>query len=422
MNSFPENYPAYQERTSGISRPSREEETALIDRKWTSERAMLRILSGIGQAARHMMALGQRIAAGEERMNRWLRMRMLGGTSIEREAFQNRHDVARRLFDEQQRISAENPGTTPPEALRAALAGLCFKLRVLEDALEELLRLEQRTWGEMSVEEQHKLECEAWMPLADFRQHVQLAARHHQEALDAKWRLVKSHLWMVPMIARNFSCRFLSFMDLVQEGNLGLIRAAEVCGEDFDCRFSSYAGWWIRQGITRAVEDQELLIRVPSYVSGTAARLYRIRQSLEQAAGREVEDDEVAWHAGMPLSRARRVLDSYRAPMSLHEVISSDGDGSELGELIADEQSAAADELASRRDNTSIVQEALSVLNAQEREVLSLRFGLQDGDLRTMEEIGRAAALTKQRIQQIESRAMAKLRHPARLRHLARWL
>jgi len=291
------------------------------------------------------------------------------------------------------------------EPLRSAILALGFKHRVLEQSLEELQRLERRTHGEMSMEEVQKLEREAWMPLVEFRRQVQQAARHHHEAQEAKWRLVDSHLWMVPMIARSYSCSFLTFMDLVQEGNLGLIRAAEVCADGFDCRFSSYAGWWIRQTITRAIEDQERLIRVPSYVSGVAVRLYRVRQSLEQTEGREVEDEEVAWHAGMPLSRARRVLDSYRAPMSLHEVLSPDGDGSELGELIADEQSAAADELAARHDSASIVQEVLSTLNEQERE-----------------EIGRAAGLTKQRIQQIESRALAKLRHPARLRHFARWL
>ena len=383
---------------------------------------MMHVLIGIGHVARHLIELGLRVARGEERLDRWLRTRQRGEGAVDREVFETRLFEARRRLEAQEQFFPSPGSATLVGPLRAAILAMGFKQRVLEESLEDLQRLERRTHGEMCAEELQKLEREAWMPLVEFRRQVQQATRHHHEAQEAKWRLVDSHLWMVPMIARSYTCSFLTFMDLVQEGNLGLIRAAEVCADGFDCRFSSYAGWWIRQAITRAIEDQERLIRVPAYVSGVAVRLYRVRQSLEQTEGREVEDEEVAWHAAMPLSRARRVLDSYRAPMSLHEVLSPDGDGSELGELIADEQSAAADELAARHDSTSIVQEVLSTLNEQEREVLSLRFGLQDGDLRTMEEIGRAAGLTKQRIQQIESRAMAKLRHPARLRRFARWL
>ena len=422
MNSLSDSFSIYQARISAFSRPTREDESAWIRHLRASEREMAKNLVSMGHVVRQLIELGQRIARGEERIDRWLRTRHRADGVGDREIFDMRLFEAKRLLDAQEHSFTSQMSTTLVEPLRSAILALGFKHRVLEQSLEELQRLERRTHGEMSMEEVQKLEREAWMPLVEFRRQVQQAARHHHEAQEAKWRLVDSHLWMVPMVARSYSCSFLTFMDLVQEGNLGLIRAAEVCADGFDCRFSSYAGWWIRQTITRAIEDQERLIRVPSYVSGVAVRLYRVRQSLEQTEGREVEDEEVAWHAGMPLSRARRVLDSYRAPMSLHEVLSPDGDGSELGELIADEQSAAADELAARHDSASIVQEVLSTLNEQEREVLSLRFGLQDGDLRTMEEIGRAAGLTKQRIQQIESRALAKLRHPARLRHFARWL
>jgi RNA polymerase sigma factor (sigma-70 family) len=419
MSSHSDSFSIYQARISAYRRPTRDEESAWISHQRASEREMVKILTGIGHVARHLIELGQRIARGEERIDRWLRTRQRAEGTGDREIFEMRIFEAKRLLDAQAHSFTSQMSTTLVEPLRAAILALGFKHRVFEEALEAL---ECRTHGEMSTEELQKLECEAWMPLVDLRRQVQQAAQHHYEAQKAKWRLVDSHLWMVPMIARSYSCRFLTFMDLVQEGNLGLIRAAELCAEGFDCRFSSYAGWWIRQSITRAIEDHERLIRVPSYISSAAVRLYRARQSLEQTAGREVDDDEVAWHAGMPLSRARRVLESFRAPVSIHEALSPDGEGDELGEFIADEQSATADEHASRGDNASIVQEVLSTLNEQEREVLSLRFGLLDGDLRTMDEIGRTSGLTRQRIQQIESRALAKLRHPARLRRFARWL
>ncbi|MFM2167809.1 MAG: hypothetical protein RIS79_2180, partial [Verrucomicrobiota bacterium] len=342
MNSLSDSFSIYQARISAFSRPTREDESAWIRHLRTSEREMAKNLVSMGHVARQLIELGLRIARGEERIDRWLRTRHRADGVSDREIFEMRLLEAKRLLDAQEHSFTSQMSTTLVEPPRSAILALGFKHRVLEQSLEELQRLERRTHGEMSMEEVQKLEREAWMPLVEFRRQVQQATRHHHEAQEAKWRLVDSHLWMVPMIARSYSCSFLTFMDLVQEGNLGLIRAAEVCADGFDCRFSSYAGWWIRQTITRAIEDQERLIRVPAYVSGVAVRLYRVRQSLEQTEGREVEDEEVAWHAGMPLSRARRVLDSYRAPMSLHEVISPDGDGSELGELIADEQSAAA--------------------------------------------------------------------------------
>lgn len=422
MSSLSDSFSIYQTRIGAFARPTREEEGAWIRHLRASEREMVRLLTGIGQVARKLIELGLRIARGEERLDRWLRTRQRSEGACDRELFESRLFEAKRLLDAQEQFFASQNNTTFVEPLRAAILALGFKHRVLEETLDDLQRLERRTHGEMSTEELQQLERDAWMPLVEFRRQVQQAARHHHEAREAKWRLVDTHLWMVPMIARSYSCRFLSFMDLVQEGNLGLIRAAEVCAEGFDCRFSSYAGWWIRQTITRAIEDQERLIRVPSYVSGVAVRLYRVRQSLEQDAGREVDDDEVAWHAGMPLARARRVLDSFRPTVSIHAALSPDGECDELGEFIADEQTATADELAARGDNASIALEMLSTLNEQEREVLSLRFGLHDGDLHTMDEIGRAAGLTKQRIQQIESRAFAKLRHPAKLRRFAQWL
>lgn len=392
-----------------------------------SERAMIHSLFEIGHVARHLAEIARRIRLGEERADRWLRTRKVAASDESRSCLESRLDEVHRLSVKCEKLDVssdaeESNAKAIRGSLGAALIALNFKRRVIESALDDMLRLEIVTHAGMSDGDIRELEEKAWMPLADFRRKVTDAQRHHGEAQEMKWRLVSTHLWLVPIIARGMSCSFLSFMDLVQEGNLGLIRAADNCGEGFDCRFSSYAAWWVRQSITRAIEGQERLIRLPSHVSQSWMRLARSRLVLEQAVGREVGDDEVAWHAGMPFSRARHVLGSISPTISLHEAISPDGDGGELGEFIADDRCVTADNLAARGESANIVSEVLSALNAQERAVLTLRFGLHDGNLHTMEEIGRVAGLTKQRIQQIESRAMSKLRHPVRLRRFARWL
>ena len=427
MSRLPDSFAVYQGRISALSRPSREEESEWIAQMRNAERTMIGLLIGIGHVARHLTAIARRITLGEERADRWLRTRKTVADAASRSLLAKRLDEVQRLFEACEQLHASGHScdavtTSAVEALISVLTALNFKHRVIESVMEDMLRLESSTRGGLSEEEVRHLEQKAWMPLAKLRHQVSEAHRHHREAQEVKWRLVGTHLWIVPIIARGCSCSFLSFMDLVQEGNLGLIRAAENCGEGFDCRFSSYAAWWIRQSITRAIESQERLIRLPSHVSQAWMRLARSRHVLEQAAGREVEDDEVAWHAGMPLSRARHIFGSLRPMISIHEAVSADGDGDELEAFIADDRSATADSLAAIADRPGIVNEMLSALNAQEREVLTLRFGLHDGTLRTMEEIGLVAGLTKQRIQQIESRAFAKLRHPARLRRLARWM
>jgi RNA polymerase sigma factor (sigma-70 family) len=422
MSGLSDSFSTYKARIGAFTRPTLEEERECIRQLCAAEREMVSVLSSIGQVARFMIGLGLRIVRGEERIDRHLRTRERVEGHCDREQFEARFFEAKRLFDEYEQSLSSPMNLAKIEPLRAALCGLGFRHRVLEEALQDMLKLERRTRDRMSEEELQALEKEAWMPLAQFRQMVQQAAQHHHEAQLAKWHLVNTHLRMVPMIARTFSCSFLSFMDLVQEGNLGLIRAAEICAEGFDCRFSSFAGWSIRQAIKRAIEDQERLIRVPSYLSGAAVRLYRARQALEQTSGREVADDELAWHVGMPLFRAQRVLESFRAPVSIHEAASPDGEGHELIEFIADEQSATAEEIAARGESVDFAHEVLSTLSEQEREVLLLRFGLHGSNLHTLEEIGHAYGLSKQRIQQIESRALAKLRHPSYRRRFASWL
>lgn len=427
MSRLPDSFAVYQGRISALSRPSREEESEWIAQMRSAERTMIRLLFRIGHVALHLAGIARRISLGEERADRWLRTRKTVASAESQKLMAGRLDEVWRLLKACEQLSAgphscDGPAAESLEALRSALVALNFKHRVIESAMEDMLRLEGTTHGGLSEAEARHLEQKAWMPMAKFRDQVSEAHRHHREAQEAKWRLVGTHLWMVPMLARGRSSSFLSFMDLVQEGNIGLIRAADNCGEGFECRFSTYAAWWIRQSMTRAIESQERLIRLPSHVSQAWMRLARSRHVLEQAAGREVEDDEVAWHAGMPLNRARHIFGSISPTISINEAVSADHDGDELEAFIADDRCATADNLASHGDSASIVNEVLSALNAQEREVLTLRFGLHDGNLRTMEEIGLVAGLTKQRIQQIESRAFAKLRHPALLRRLARWL
>jgi RNA polymerase primary sigma factor len=250
------------------------------------------------------------------------------------------------------------------------------------------------------------------MPLVEFRRLVQQATRHHHEAQEAKWRLVDSHLWMVPMIARSYSCSFLSFMDLVQEGNLGLIRAAEVCADGFDCRFSSYAGWWIRQAITRAIADQSRTIRLPVHLYETISRIKKTTKTLSQEFGRKPTEEEIAESMEMTIEKLRFIAKSAQLPISLETPIGKEED-SRLGDFIeADienpEQDVAKNLL--REDLEGV----LATLSPRERDVLRLRYGLDDGRMKTLEEIGQIFDVTRERIRQIEAKALRKLRHPNR--------
>jgi len=323
-------------------------------------------------------------------------------------AARNRHKTER--ADEERLDSAQ----------AAQIAADSVRLYLQEIGETDLLTMQEEVWLAKRMERglAAKIRLEEVEITVDERAEFEY---DHKDGEDAREHLIRANLRLVVSVAKKYVGRGLSFLDLIQEGNIGLMKATDKFDYARGYKFSTYATWWIRQAITRAISDQSRTIRLPVHVGETINRVKKMSHRLQQIYEREPTHEEIAMAMDLPEDKVRQVLEVSRHPVSLEAPVGQDGDAF-LGDFIEDDSTPAPLEVASQQLMKSQIFESLFRLTERERRIIILRYGLDDGRFRTLEEVGKEFGITRERIRQIEAKALRKLRHPSYSRKLRGYL
>jgi len=442
LDQFDDPVRMYLRQMGQVPLLTREQEIEISKRIEKAETNLMQCLQNVGFVAHSYLQYARNLADGLERFDRLV----IDRKTEERDQYFKKLGPLINQADEAFKKCAAHFKTTTTavgkkkenaqnafDTARAAFFKLCakffFKQKINEDfvalmerklvELDELtLEMHHHPRTQSLKDKLHQYEQDAWQTAEGFRKTAADARQCVADSTRAKTEMIEANLRLVISIAKKYTNRGLSFLDLIQEGNMGLMRAVEKFEYRRGYKFSTYATWWIRQAITRSIADQARTIRIPVHMIETINKLMRVHKQLVQELGRDPTPDEIAEEIHLPVERVNAVLRMSQQPVSMQAKVGDSEGDTEFGDFIEDKEARDPMELTAMNLLRDKLKDVLDTLNPREREVLEQRFGLVDGAGRTLEEVGKQFQVTRERIRQIEAKALRKLRHPTRIRKL----